>query len=325
MKKIKLLAPVNSYDSAVMQIDAGADELFVGVKSSDYERYSFSGRGQIGRNKIQSVPDFEELRNIISFAHQRNVEVNLTANVPMFSDFKGKDYEKHYVEQVCKAVDYEVDHLIIGDIGLMSIISELNLPVNIHASTYFDTLSVAQLEFLRSLNVKRAVLSYQCDFKEVQKLCAANIMEIEVFGYLSCSFYNGACNLVHDMGEDDSQDKTSIGVPCKAQYHVNLPGGEHECAYLDADLPCGLCAVKKLQEAGVDVVKIAGRDRDSNKIANVTRMFRKAIDLANQDTSDFESLVKELPNVWWKRLYCRKNRCKYSVNDVTKSYIGIEK
>ena len=46
---MKLLSPVNSLESAQMQIDEGADEIYVGLMSEYYKNYSFSGRGQFGK------------------------------------------------------------------------------------------------------------------------------------------------------------------------------------------------------------------------------------------------------------------------------------
>jgi putative protease len=167
-------------------------------------------------------------------------------------------------------------------------------------------------------------LSYQCHIDEITKICEADIMEIEVFGYLCCSFYNGACNLIHEMGEVRENEEVLVGVPCKAEYMVSSNDDDKVCyPYLDAELTCGLCAVKKLKNAGVDVIKVAGRDRNSENIAQITSLFRKAIDMACNSNINFDTEIKALTNTWWKRIYCKKNRCKYTDNEVTRSYIGM--
>lgn len=317
-----LLAPVNSVESAKMQIEAGANEIYIGLKSNMYKRYSFSGRGQNSQDYDNLVANNDELKKIVDIAHKNNVEVSLAANISMFSDYCGEEYEKEYINLIIEGVDKGVDNLIIGDIGLLIKVASMDLDVNIHASTYFDTMSIEQLKFLKKLGVSRAVLTYQSHIEEIKRLCEADIMEIEVFGYLSCSFYNGGCNLIHDMGEVAENEAVLLGVPCKSEYLIEgVEGDKKIYPFFDAELPCGLCQVKQLMDIGVDVIKIAGRDRKAETISKVTAKFRQAIDYADSGKS-----LKELRNTlepWWVRMYCRKNRCKYKDNSVVQSYIGL--
>lgn len=320
-----LLSPVSSYESAVLQVDSGANEIYVGLKSSMFKRYSFSGRGQVSNYHKNVAPEKEELKRIVEYAHAHDVVVSLTANIPMFSEYKQEDFENKFIQYVLDGVDCGVDNVIVADIGLIYKLSKLNLPVNIHASTFLDTMSVEQLHFLKSLGVTRAVLTYQIGMEEVIKLCKANLLEIEIFCYLSCSFFNGACNFVHDMGENNVDEGISIGVPCKAQYKISSNGVEEaNIPFFDAELTCGLCAVKKLMDIGVDVIKIAGRDRNPDMVSKVTTLFRNAIDIAKESSEEeYIEKLKEYRYPWWKRMYCRTERCKYKDNEISKSYIGL--
>lgn len=318
---MKLLSPVNSLETARMQIEAGADEIYTGLKTDIFKRYSFSGRGQTSKNYISSVPDLKELYDIVNYAHQNNVQVSLAANISMFSDIDNGGFESCYLDYIQEAIKTKIDNIIVGDIGLLYKLSRLNLPVNLHASTYFDTHNVEQLKLLKSLNVTRAVITYQSSLEEIQRLCNADIMEIEAFGYLCCSFYNGGCNLVHDMGEVSPRDCNLIGIPCKAMYTVKNQFIEKTCDYLNADLPCGLCSVQKLNQCGVDVIKIAGRDRNAEIISQVTKLFHTAINMNNFDEMIYKTKIMEMIPDWWKWMFCKKKRCKYMYNDITESYI----
>lgn len=323
---MKLLAPVSTLASAEMQIASGADEIYVGIETPLFKNYSFSGRGQRGNNGMSIVPNKVELKKIIALAHENNVEVSLAANTPLFSDGLNSKhvFNYEYMNIIYQSIECGVDNLIIGDIGLLAKLGKMNLPVKLHASTFFDTMNLEQVKFLKELGAVRVVLTYQCSMEEIEIICAAKLIEVEVFGYLSCSFFNGACNFVHNMGEECSEIGKSIGVPCKAKYKVSIDNKERILPYLDAELGCGLCSIYKLKRAGVDVIKVAGRDRNVKVTECVTKLFRDAIDMANcKNEKEFMKRVQ--PNIydWWKKISCSQGRCKYRENHITNSYIGL--
>lgn len=324
---MNLLTPASSMESVNYQIKSGANEIYIGMNSNIYKNYSFTGRGQVNDIKESIVPSLDDLNEIVKLAHKNNVSVNFAANTPLFSDAKYGviDIEKSYIKYIYQGIECGVDNIIVGDIGLIYKLGKMNLPVNIHASTFFDTMNIAQLRFLKELGVKRSTLTYQISMNEIKELCKSGIMEIEVIGYMGCSFFNGSCNFIHNLGENSLEQNIEIGIPCKSLYNVNGNGINKESyPYLDAELGCALCSVYELIENGVDAIKIVGRDINHKKISKITTLFRKAIDLANNtNNKEFNNLVKDLRYNWWKRIWCEKNKCKYSKNIITDSYIGI--
>lgn len=323
---MKLLSPVNSLVSAEMQIASGANEIYVGLETPIFNNYSFSGRGQRSKNGAVIVPNTEELKSIIALAHNSGVEVSLAANTPLFSDGLATNhiFNKEYMNNIFQSIKYGIDNLIIGDIGLLAKLGKMNLPVNLHASTFFDTINLEQVKFLKDLGAKRVVLTYQINLEEIETICNAKLVEIEVFGYLGCSFFNGACNLVHMMGEEATELGKNIGIPCKAQYKIKQDTDEFILPYLDAELGCGLCSIYKLTKLGVDVIKVAGRDRNIKQIESITKMFRNAIDSSNCKTEEeYLENLKKIRYKWWEKAFCSKNRCKYKHNEITESYIGV--
>lgn len=319
---MKLLSPVNSLESAQMQIDEGADEIYVGLMSEYYKNYSFSGRGQFGKFN----PDENSFEKIVELAHAKEVEVSLAANTPLFSDSLAKDskIEKEYLNQIEKGIKFGADNIIVGDVGLLYQLGKMDLPVNLHASSYFDTMNIEQALFLKELGASRVVMTYQSTIDEIEALCNLKEVEIEVFGYMGCSFFNGACNMIHDMGEKNTEKGKKIGIPCKGLYHVYSDDiGDKVVPYLDAELGCALCSIYRLNKMGVDVIKIAGRDRNSKMVKEITGLFRKAIDFSNTvDEEEYYKLVNENIYPWWKRSWCSSNKCKYRNNRITRSYIG---
>ena len=108
-------------------------------------------------------------------------------------------------------------------------------------------------------------------------------MEIEVFGYLGCSFFNGSCNMAHDKGEVSKNDVSLIGIPCKGRFDIsgNLID-KKDYDFFDAELGCSLCSLDRLRKIGVDVIKISGRERGYKTMSTVTNLFKKAMDLTKE-------------------------------------------
>ncbi len=324
---MKLLSPVNSFESAKAQVENGADEIYLGLKTDLYKRFSFSGRGQSSKEYESITPDQNELEKIVELSHAKGVEVSLAANIPIFAEalYGDFDMEKEFLKNVYAGIECGIDNIIIGDIGLLYKLGRMNLPVKIHASSFFDTMSIDQLLFLKSLGASRCVLTYHAHMDEIEKLCRANIMEIEVFCYLSCSFLNGSCNMVHDRGEVSKGEDLLFGIPCKSRYNISGQGIEEtDYQFFDAELGCSLCSLKTLKGLGVDVVKIAGRDRDYEMTAQVTGLFRKFMDAIDElNEEEYLRFSAESTPIWWKRLWCKNNRCKYRSNRITDSYVGV--
>ena len=56
--------------------------------------------------------------------------------------------------------------------------------------------------------------------EDIKELVSKNIMDLEVIGYLGCSFYNGACNFLHDYGEGVF-NTFEPGISCRGKYFVS--------------------------------------------------------------------------------------------------------
>lgn len=311
---MKLTAPVYSYQSCIAQIDAGADEIFLGLKVDFFKRMSFSARPQF-KNGRYVMPDKEEFKRIVDYAKARNVAVFLTANTSFFSDYpiEGIDIEREYINYVEFALECKVDAVIVADIGLMQTLKKAFPDITIFCSTLLDVDNVYQLKFLKELNVKRTVLSYQATMEEIIELANSNIMDLEIFGYGGCSFATN-CMLGHSE---------KYGIPCENFYytekHPNM--SRQICAALN----CSLCAVWDLKNY-VCSIKIQGRERDYNRVVPLTKMYRKAIDIAESCESKDEyvkRIVQEQP-MWWKKMFCENFQCKFEAKNNQNAIMYVE-
>lgn len=313
---MKLTAPVNSFESCVAQIDAGADEIYLSYRVDFYKRMSFSARPQ-WKSSGYIMPSKEEFAKILDYAKRHQVSVFLAANTSYFSDYPidNVDLEKEFLHYVDYGMECGVDGVIAADIGLIYMLGKSRANTKIVCSTLLDTDNKHQLEFLKELGVKRTVLSYQITLPELEILCADKVMEVEVFGYGGCSFSSN-CMLGHSE---------QYGIPCENEYYTDkTPAvGKQICSALN----CALCSTRKLLQLGTDAIKIQGRERDYARVTPITRMFRRAITVAEESNSNHEfekRIIEEIP-VWWKRTFCDQRQCKYKNHYDNRSIIFVEK
>jgi putative protease len=322
---MKLLAPVNSLESAEMQIDAGADEIYFGMDTDDFNNFSLNGRGRKNEIGKQNSPGYNEMKQIIKYAHEHNVKVMYAANIPYIADDPtgSRKFMNSFYDYVDKGVCAGADSIIVADLGAILFLRGQGLKTHITASTFFETINREQILFFKEIGVNRAVLSYQMVLDEITELAGYNDMEIEVFGHYGCSFYEG-CNLNHNFGEAVTDN---LGIPCRSFYKICKDGIENERSqYLNAALICGACSIWELAKSGVYAFKLVGRDFDMNHNREITMLYSNLLNkvsTGNLSEAEYQAYrVGILPD-WWKRVLCEKKQCKYLKNSVTDSYIGL--
>lgn len=327
---MKLLAPVSSLESALKQIAAGAGEIYLGGDTDIFNNFSFSGRGKYNPNLEKIAPDVKELKEIISYAHEHDVNVMYAANIPFLADDPNgaQEYIKHFMNYIEKGINAGVDSIIVADIGAILLLKKNGITTHITASTFFETINTDQVLFLRDIGVNRVVLSYQVTMNEIEEISKIKHIELEVFGHYGCSFYDGYCNLKHFFGETV---KTGIGVPCQNRYKLVKNGYTiKESNFLRFSLACSVCSLIKLKRLGIYAIKLVGRSRNSAQNAEITsiydQMLRRIKDFDNtldDETEYMQKLRNELLPRWWKQSICKEGLCKYKDNPITRSFVGI--
>jgi len=301
---MNLMAPAESMSTAVNVIEAGADEIYLGMKTPGLVNLNLSGRGQ-----SCNVKDEIELADIVSYAHGRNVLVDYTVNTPFMADVM----EEMYIKHVMSGVDAGVDALIVGEFGALALLKELDLGLPIHASVLLNTFNRGQVEMLYSMGVSKVVLPFKITIEEISQLNGLGVA-LEVFGQFGCSNINGTCHLIHNADE-----AIKLGLPCRANYRVSTDGRIHNI--LDAGTDCSLCSIGDLMEAGVETLKVVGRCMNPEMIRTIIRTYRQAMDMVKEGALPDEIkswVLEEIP--FWMML-CDQQRCKYLPTPINNSYI----
>jgi putative protease len=315
----KLLAPIKSYNGAVKVVNAGADEIYCGVRTPGLEGF------ELYRGPGSEVPDYEELGRIVDFAHDHGVKVLLTVNQPFMVDSIEEALSRHM--KTC--VNAGVDALIIGDLGMLQLAKQVAGKVQFSASTYLSAMNCEAVDFLRRAGFSRVILERHVPLEQIGDIAKNSSVEVEVFVHGSgCSHINVNCYLYHYKFPGMEKGLLTIdGIkfPCGLPFEITDEAKElGTFPILDAYTFCSLCKLPVLIDSGVYGLKIEGRGINDDYQASTTRLYRESIDLLEQgDVEKYQDRLQSIRNTFiplphdlplnsLQELCCEQGRCYYA-------------
>ena len=271
MKKVELLAPASSLEVLKVAVMYGADAVYIGGSA-------------FGLRANAKNFDKEEMQEAISFAHEHNAKVYVTANIIAHnSDLEGV---REYFREL-KAI--KPDALIISDIGIFNIAREIVPEIDIHISTQANSTNYETFKFWYQLGAKRVVSARELSLAELKEVKSKNPNnEIEAFAHGSmCISYSGRC-LLSSYFTNRSANLGDCAHPCRWKYYIMeetrpnefLPVFENDRGtfiFNSKDL-CMIEHIDDMIESGIDSLKIEGRMKSALYVATVISAYRKAID-----------------------------------------------
>jgi len=277
--KPRILSPVSSFESAVGVVSAGADEIYCAVKTPGVEHI-------LNRPAGCCVSDYEELGKIARYARSRGVETIVTLELPFLSEFMAEQMRAH----ISSCVEQGIDALIVGDLGLITLVQGMELDIPIYASTYLVALNYEAVDFIRNLGVQRVILERHMTLQEIREVVQrSQDVEIEVFIHGSgCSNINFNCYLEGGRRKLSDLEREYRGIkglptPCRTPFDIYEFGADQKrlarAPILDAYTFCALCKVPDLIEMGVTGFKIVGRCLPVTYQVKTTEMYRRLVDL----------------------------------------------
>ena len=257
---IELLSPARDYDAAIAAIDCGADALYIGAESFGARRGATNSTNDIAR--------------VVDYAHLFGVKVFVTLNTIL--------YERELKEAEALArrlIEIGVDALIVQDMAYR----EMNLPVELHASTQVNNMTPEGAKFLEESGFSRVILERALSIDEIRHVREATTVDLECFIHGAiCVGHSGRCYLSRSQSTR-SGNRGECSQPCRLTYDLvtesgkRLISGKHLLSVKDFDLSA---RIGELIDAGVTSFKIEGRLKDNNYIKNVVSYYRRKIDEA---------------------------------------------
>ena len=225
---------------------------------------------------MQNNFTIDELSNAIEYCKNRNVKTYLTLNTLI------KDNElDEAIELADIAYKDGINAIIVQDIGLGRKLIEKYPKLDIHASTQTTITNREAIKILEQMGFKRAIISRELSMKQIESVCKNSNIEIETFihGGL-CISYSGQC-LYSSVNYGLAGNRGMCVGSCRDEFVLRKDKKIIDFGKLlkPKDL-CGLEFIPKLIKAGVRCLKVQGRTRSLEYIKQVTKTYRKYIDLA---------------------------------------------
>lgn len=294
---MELVCPAGSLPALKAAVDNGANCVYLGFRDATNAR-NFAGLNF----------DDTAIATGMRYAHERGCKIFVALNTYP---------QAMQVHQWQRAVDHAAelgaDAVILADPGLMQYAAINHPGLRLHLSVQGSATHCDAINFYREqFGVVRAVLPRVLSLAQVKQLIEKTEVEIEVFGFGSlCVMVEGRCSLssyvtgespnTHgvcsppkavrwietDHGRESRLNGVLIdrytcgenaGYPtlCKGRFDV----GEEE-NYYAIEEPTSLNTMEllpQLLKAGVRAIKIEGRQRSPAYVAQVTKVWREAID-----------------------------------------------
>ena len=293
----ELVCPAGSLPALKAAVDNGASCVYLGLRDATNAR-NFAGL------------NFDEaaIASGIRYAHERGSKVFMALNT-----YPQAANPALWRNAMDKAVALGVDAVILADPGLMQYGASHHPQLRLHLSVQGSATNYDAINFYREqFGIVRAVLPRVLSLTQVQQLIDRTPVEIEVFGFGSlCVMVEGRCSLSSYV-TGESPNTHGVCSPAKAVRWQETPAGLEsrlngvlidryaegekagyptlckgrfdagtEKAYYAIEEPTSLNTLEllpQLMKIGVRAIKIEGRQRSPAYVAQVTKVWRAAID-----------------------------------------------
>ncbi|SIN98545.1 putative protease [Singulisphaera sp. GP187] len=264
--KPELLAPAGDRTCLIAAVENGADAVYFGL-----QRHNARARA--------TNFDGADLPDVMNQLHRRGVRGYVTLNTLVFPR-ELSDLE----ETIRHLVEAGVDAVIVQDLGLVRLIRALTPDLEIHASTQMSITSTEGVRLARELGCSRVILARELSLAEIARIGRNSELPLEVFVHGAlCVAYSGQCLTSEALG-GRSANRGECAQACRMPYEIVCDGelqNLDDVRYLLS--PQDLAAfdlIPELIDLGVASLKIEGRLKAPEYVANITQHYRRAIDAA---------------------------------------------
>lgn len=304
---LQLICPAGSLPALKAAVDHGADGVYLGLRDNTNAR-NFSGLNFDDRTLLEGI----------CYAHARGRQVLMALNT-----YPQPGHVERWQRAVDKAAELGVDAVILADAGLMAYAVKTHPDLRLHLSVQGSATNYEAIEFYRErFGIRRAVLPRVLSLAQVENVVRNTPVEIELFGFGGlCVMVEGRCLLssyacgdspntfgacspghavrwqqtargmetrLNGVLIDRYAEGEKAGYPtlCKGRFVVQ---GE---TYYALEEPTSLNTLELLPQMlklGIAAIKIEGRQRSPAYVAQVTRVWRAAIDAVKRAPERFEA------------------------------------
>jgi putative protease len=304
---MELVCPAGNLPSLKAAVDHGADAVYIGFQDDTNARH-FAGLN-FDRKKAEQA---------LQYAHERQARVFVAINT-----YPQPTGWQRWSQAVDMAADLGVDALILADAGVMAYAANKWPELRLHLSVQGSATNHQAIRFYyEQFGIRRAVIPRVLSIRQVAQVVESSPVPIEVFGFGSlCVMVEGRCLLssyvtgqspntfgacspgsavrwvetengresrLNNVLIDRYEDNEHAGYPtiCKGRFKV-----KNQTGYAIEE-PVSLNTLEllpRLMQMGIDAIKIEGRQRSPSYVAQVTRVWREAIDACASHPDSFSA------------------------------------
>ena len=251
---MELLSPAGNLNHIDLAITKKVDAVYGGLKEWN------------ARNKAMNF-SIAEYNKVVKQLHDNGIKFYLTLNTLVF------DEEIEYILNFLEKKDTILpDSFIIADIGLIRKINNKFPNIPLHFSTQFGIHNITDCNFAENLGAERAILARELTFDEIKKIKENTKLEIENFVWGSqCISFSGLC-FFGSLINCGNGNRGKCIITCRDIYKVE--NNEGHFLYVP-DLDC-TAMLNKLDDIGIDCIKLEGRRRHTKELSNIVDDIRSS-------------------------------------------------
>ncbi|MFO7810000.1 MAG: peptidase U32 family protein [Candidatus Delongbacteria bacterium] len=263
---MELMSPAGSSDAFFAAVENGTDSVYLGLSI-------FNARKPAENFRI------DKLHEVIKYAHSRSVKIYITLNI----DLKSSELEDA-ARILNLIIGSKADAVIIKDMALIYMLSNYYPPFEYHLSTQFGVANSAAMNMAETLGASRVVLARELDNGEIRMLVRPYFPKAEVFIQGSmCFSFSGKCLMSSWFG-GKSANRGACQAPCR--FRFTKEGNEQTSSFFSMKDINLSERITELSELGVSALKIEGRLKSADWVAEITKHYRTLLDGTGTESSD---------------------------------------
>lgn len=286
---MELLAPAGGFEQLRSAIAFGADAVYLAADK-------FGMRARAANFALEDLP------RAVEEAHAAGVRVYVTCNVTIMEGDLAE------LPAYLRAVDASgADALIIGDLGAFALAREHAPSCQLHVSTQANVANAEAAKMWHALGAARIVCAREMTLADIAQMRTEVPDELEIEAFVhgaQCMAVSSRC-LISSYLTGRSGNRGHCTQPCRWNYALveekrpgeffpveeaaAAPGASGAFIMNAMDLNM-VSHIAELRRAGVDSVKIEGRNKKAFYVATVVGAYRRAID----GTDSLDALEAEL-------------------------------
>ena len=288
---MKIAAGLGTLDAFEKYVLAGADEVFCGCMPFSWVK-KYGIVAPLNRREVllynTQIASLSDMRILSRLSEQTGVKVSVTVNSTGYAPSQYPEIMDFFRA----LADLGLNRWIIADLSLWMEILRAGLPARVHVSGEMGEINRAALGLYASLGASRVIFHRKVSIPEMKALISTHpALEYEAFILNEKCYYTGAyCNSLHcdEMGHLCRVPGKIGGIRDASESDEELR--EKTLRNVTGESGCGLCALPKLQKAGVTHLKLVGRGARPEKMERDIRALKTALSLLGEE--GFEEKMK---------------------------------